>query len=200
MSQQICNNCPYDIEVYCSKRNIPKCNVTREELQEQLIQAIRELYEKDYYLIEKGLYETCVVAHILRYFTNKYFQDYSEYSIDMEYSKNGNSPKNYLPPGEQYTNRREMPLARPDMIIHNRGCNYHNFVYIEFKGWWNNRNSGQYDDENKLKIFTDQNDSSEFAYKFVYGISIKLNKKGVRFKWFKDGEYIPEWDYSPRMI
>lgn len=191
-----CENCPYPSNDICRGETIEKCNVCREELQEHIKLALAELYNKDFYLIENSVNEVCIVAHFWRYFFNSFQQRYAGYDMDIEYNRNGMWAKYY-----GLSDEKQRKYAKPDMIIHKRGCNAHNFVCIEFKGEWNTEENGNLNDEEKLVAFTKQAilltyDGKKYSYKYNYGIRLKLYRDKVEFKWFEGGEHKTEYDYE----
>lgn len=114
-------------------------------------------------------------------FLNEYQDFYCDLNIDVEYNKNGYDPKEYYAiTGE------DVYKARPDLIIHKRGCNSHNLLYIEFKHNKNHSNLSR--DFEKIKAFTSKvayDKKKEYHYK--YGLAILLYHKKVEMIWFQDG-------------
>lgn len=137
-----CNNCPHTLE-RCPDDLLSHNEISQDSLDNLIKESIKDLYLNDYYLIKHKLYEVSVVAQFFFYF-KKRMKDYNSfYDIDMEYSKNGDNPKTIFMTEKQKTN------ARPDLIVHKRGCNDNNLIYIEFKGYWNREYE---DDFNKTKL------------------------------------------------
>lgn len=187
-----CENCPNPRGEDCVGIKIEECHITKEQLKEQIKEILRELYEKDYYLIQNEVNEVCIVAHFWRYFFNKFQTEYDGFDMDTEYNRNGQWAKYYG------ITERQKKYAKPDMIIHKRGCNYHNFLIIEFKGEWNPEDFRNENDDKKLVAFTSQNillnyDEKRFSYRYSYGVRIKLYKNSVGFKWFEKGQKIEEY-------
>lgn len=178
----------------CKYKTIKATSITIDELQVQIETALNKLYCNEHYLIKHNVHEVAIVSHFFRYFLNEYQDFYCDLNIDMEYNKNGVKPKGYYEiTGEEFHK------ARPDFIIHKRGCNSHNLLYIEFKHY--NNHSSPSTDYKKLKAFTlkdDRDNKNEFQYK--YGLAIKLYPKKVEMIWFQDGAELPngkrEWHYS----
>ncbi|MDY3792633.1 MAG: hypothetical protein SOZ56_09190, partial [Oscillospiraceae bacterium] len=102
-----------------------------------------------YYLIEQKVNEVCLSTHFWHYFKLNFTTKYPGYNIDPEYNKNGDKCKYF----EKDTDSNYYS-AKPDMIIHRRGCNRYNFAYVEFKGHWYNKKQGEENDKKKLEAFT----------------------------------------------
>lgn len=190
-SYEKCKNCPYPQRMECVGECIEKCTITKEDLEEQIREIISELYENDYYLIQNEVNEVCIVANFWRYFFNKFQNQYDNLDMDMEYNRNGKWAKYY---GMTEEGRRL--YAKPDMIIHKRGCNYHNFLCIEFKGYWNAEDEN---DDKKLRAFTNQDilldyDGKRYSYRYTYGIRLRLYDDRVEFKWFEKGQHVEKYD------
>ena len=190
-----CENCPYPSSSVCRGKGVETCTVSREELQEQIKKVLIKLYEKDSYLIMNRVNEVCIEAHFGRYFFDAFQQRYEGHDMDTEYNRSGDWAKYY-----EISEDEKKKYAKPDMIIHKRGCNKHNFVCIEFKGWWNLSEEGAKNDEKKLIAFTRNEvwllgEDRKYCYKYKYGIRLNLGISLVEFKWFINGEYRGEYDY-----
>ena len=138
-------------------------NKDRISLLTQLVgAALNELYLRDYYLLDHKVHERSIVFRFAHYLQNLLdeHEDFWEYDLDVEYNRNGYSPKRI--PGRDNG-------AEPDVIIHKRGNNTHNLLAIEFKTYWNSETS---DDLKKLKEFTRKGGE----YHFSLGLSIALGR------------------------
>lgn len=187
-----CDNCPYPSSCVCVGRNIEKCTVSKKELKKQIEQVLDRLYENDFYLIDNEVNEVCIVAHFWRYFFEMFGDKYINLNMDIEYNRNGKWAKYYGMSEEE-----QKVYAKPDMIIHKRGCNKHNFLCIEFKGYWNRQEKGNEHDEEKLIAFTKQKtlfkgDGRKYSYRYGYGIKLKMERDKVEFNWYENGEYVNE--------
>ena len=168
--------------------------------------AEKTLYENDFYLIntypDEATYNSKEYFHVgeraivfrFGHYLDLLFSEFIEqntetqnlknyYSIDVEYNRNGLSPKHLQGIGNVY----------PDLIIHHRGDNEDNLLVIEFKGWWQLTNQ----ELNNLKITdklpnkqTINNDiikitsfikDEEYNYKF--GLFILITKDGFVYEW-----------------
>ena len=175
-----CANCPFP-EYACIGEQV-LCKVDKAVLKTQILSVLKDLYKKDLYLLEVQANEVCISTHFWYYFKQRYDSVYTHMNIDPEYNRNGIDPKEY------YVLTGEVcHYAKPDMIIHKRGCNRHNFAYFEFK----TRETNIDHDYEKLKAFTSfketNRDLSKYIYKYQYGISVFLNSQCVVLKWFEDG-------------
>ena len=145
----------------------------------------------DYYLIENEVNEVCISLRFSTYFYILFSNSYIGYDIDSEYNRNGDGPKYYYNP-----NDKKNHIAKPDMIIHIRGCNKFNFAYFEFKGFWSKSKADDENDENKLKAFTSQSNlpsyiDDSYLYQFIHGIKIKLFPDYADITWYTNGEEAP---------
>lgn len=186
-----CTNCPYPENTECIGESINECKVTPEQLKRQIEETLKELYEKDKYLIDVKANEVCITSRFWYYFLSRYAEVYGALDIDIEYNRNGEHAKWYIDKdGDKH-------YAKPDMIIHKRGCNIHNFVCIEFKGYWNQEIEK---DGKKLRAFTSDTEYFEYkgilyAYKYAYGLSIKLFPNGACVEWFENGKHKQDCDF-----
>lgn len=192
-----CKNCP-NPDSHCLYPSITECNITEEELKNQIYETLNILYSSDYYLIEKCVNEVCISSYFWYYFKSKFSKEYTEYNIDPEYNRNGESCKFFA-----IENDPERSKAIPDIIIHKRGCNKYNFAYFEFKAHWNKDKSGKDNDIKKLKAFTSsQNmfifEKKEFSYHFTHGIYIQLSSEYAELTWYADGKknHKDKWTYE----
>lgn len=174
-----------------------ECNVTDEQLKLQLHETLSVLYSSDYYLIKHQVNEVCLSAHFWHYFKLRYSDIYAGYNIDPEYNRNGENPKRY----ETATNCK-FHSAKPDMIIHKRGCNNYNFAYIEFKTSWNDKDEENANDEKKIIAFTSPQElfsyeCKMYSYHFSHGIRIILCPDYTEIIWYADGKQTHEdiWYY-----
>lgn len=134
-----------------------------DELESITRRVLTRLYQEDINLISRKGLEQSIAFRFGLYFSSLIRDTpwLSEFSLDMEYNKNGNQPK-YIP-----SRRRGV---RPDFILHKRGNNDGNVLIIEFKGWWDRRH--RVDDRNKILDFT--NPAGQYAYGL--GILVEFNK------------------------
>ena len=172
-----CDNCPQRNPnlKFCLSEQIKQFDF--EELQNDLLEAIKLFYEKDVDLLKRGANEVCITSHIFHYFALLYEKKYSMYHIDPEYNKNGRQAKYYAP--KQY--------AIPDLIIHRRNCNKYNLLYVEYKV---NCSACSESDFRKIVDFV----SSDIAvshsgvavpYRYKYGVAILINPCRVKFSWYR---------------
>ena len=146
------------------------------EFKQILKNALISLYAKDYILIQRGGMEQACVARLYFYMQKSIDKSNAlkQYYLDCEYNKNGERSKRYM---DDDTGKHL--IARPDIILHERGTNNYNIVIVEFKGWWN---KSEYNDIRKLEAFTDQ----KGRYRYMLGIYVKLNKENWKLRYFED--------------
>lgn len=190
-----CHNCPHP-DFPCISTTTTDCKVTTDQLKEQINNALFNLYTNDYYLIMNRVTEVCISTHFWYYFKLMFSKEYVGYNIDPEYNRNGKVAKYYIAPTD---NKRYS--AKPDLIIHKRGCNKYNFAYCEFKGFWSKRKAGDENDENKLQAFTSQIEPSSYIddshlYQYTHGIKIKLFQEYADITWYSNGEVNSELCYT----
>lgn len=149
---------------------------------ELLKESVEECYEKDSILIERSM-EQASVARIFYYMQNRINADerfacLRVYNLDCEYNKN----KQHIKATPRCKNG-----TRPDMILHERECNNHNLLIMEFKAdkrLKKNLNS-ILNDISKLEDFT-----SPHGYNYQLGVLIKMLKVGPVYILFKKGKQI----------
>lgn len=175
-----CDNCPQKRPYLNKCLNINPPSFTREDLESDLLEAIKVFYKNDIELINRSANEVCITSHIFHYFSTLFYERYIPYNIDPEYNRNGIGAKYYC----------QGCYARPDLIIHKRNCNKFNLLYIEFKvGCYN------YDDKDLKKItrfvsneYGEEGGKSVMPYRYQYGVSIILRHYDIRMLWFKNGK------------
>ena len=178
-----CDNCP--------QRRGQKCvgtfqdiETSIDELQNDIVKALKILYRNDKYLLDTYVNEVCITSHIFHYFASLFSEKYGLYNIDPEYNRFGMYSKFY----DEGPNGRDR-YAKPDMLIHKRNCNKHNLLYVEFKPYWNDNTD---DDYRKIKKFVSDDflggyGDTVISYRYRFGVSVLLDKKKVTFAWFRHG-------------
>lgn len=196
---KMCENCPRT-KPLCVSCSMSECNITKEDLYQQICDTLQILYSKNYYLIEHEVNEVCLSTHFWHYFKLNYSDLYKGYDIDPEYNRSGDDPKKYANQTGDTLN-----CAKPDMIIHKRGCNKYNFAYFEFKTFWNNDKTGKANDIKKLKAFTSSSElfiykGRPYSYNYVHGIYIILYPDKAEIYWYSNGKCENDnpckWSYS----
>jgi len=135
---------------------------TKEEIEEIINLAIKELIEKDKYLLEVNINER-TITHRLAIYLEQYFENWN---VDCEYNRNHEDIKklkNYLK--TTTTDDTEAKTVFPDIIVHKRGTNENNLLVIEVKKSSNNEDREK--DINKLKAF-----KKELKYEYAVFIEI----------------------------
>lgn len=174
-----CDNCPKTGSIGRNCQDDIFRQFEYEELQDDLLEAIKQFYHHESDLMAIGANEVCITSHIFHYFAMKFADKYCDYNIDPEYNRNGFGAK-------YYSNDRH---AKPDLIIHKRRCNKHNLLYVEFK-----IGRRDHDSLDKKKIvrfvsneFGNENGRSVKPYRYRYGVSVILNRNNVRMLWYRNG-------------
>lgn len=136
-----------------------QCN----DLKRIVSESVTRLYTEDRTLIERRGMEQSAAFRFALYLNEAFLTlnsiDRSELHLDIEYNKNGLSPKRTL---------RRLNGTRPDLIIHKRDSNEFNLLIVEIKGAWNRQ--PREDDIIKLEDFTNQ----EGEYKYGLGVFLEL--------------------------
>jgi len=143
-----------------------------EYIRNQIKKCFDAFYLNDSDLLIRDNYEVTISCKFSQYL----FSEFPKYDVDCEYNKHIDDDKELNGIG----------IVRPDIVIHKRGTDEKNLVYIEIKTD-HNRKSREADYE-KVKEATKQSG----RYKYCLGVFIDLNRnKGKSvFKYFKDGK---EW-------
>ena len=152
-------------------------NISNILLNDLLKLAIDKFYQNDAILLKKGVkgIERSSVFRIgiyLQEFMNK-FSEFDNLNLDCEYNKKDIYAKDLY--GQN---------KNPDLIIHKR-LQKNNKMIVEFKGWWNHRDS---EDIDKLEKFTLQDGD----YGYQLGVFVKLNEGNYTLQYFKDGKKVSE--------
>lgn len=158
-----CDNCPWPEITECYGINMPEYNFEKNELEKIIKEAFKSFEKEDYYLVVHKINEVAIVAGFyfhIRQLVQKY---YPELNVDIEYDKNGDSRKRY---GNEH-------YARPDLIIHKRGCNKYNILYMEFKKIDNDRRIIDY---KKLEEFKKKLVIEKMLTNIVMECLLKLKK------------------------
>lgn len=144
------------------------------EFRQILRNALQTLYDKDLILIEHGGMEQACVARLYYYMQKNINNSVAlkRYYLDCEYNKNGERSKRYVD-----VDTGKHLIARPDIILHERGTNDCNIAVVEFKGWWN---SERQSDIKKLIAFTDM----EGLYRYMVGMFVNLKKSSCLIEMF----------------
>lgn len=133
--------------------------------------CIDKIYENDSDLFDRNNYEVTISSKLAQYL----FIEFKEYDVDCEYNKHIDEKK--------YSNELNQKI-RPDIIIHTRGTDENNLVYIEIKTD-HNRESRTFD-YNKIKAMTKQN--SEYKYSLGLFIDFNRDKENSNIIFFEGGK------------
>ncbi len=146
-----------------------------------LDESVRKCYKEDKILIERSM-EQASVARIFYYMQvaiicDEKFANFRVYNLDSEYNKNGEEIKE---------TPRCQNGTRPDIILHKRN-QHDNLLVAEFKSYKGSfkklKGTDKKIDFVKLEDFTEQ-----CTYNYKLGVSVKLNKKSIKYIFFKNGK------------
>jgi len=116
-------------------------------IKRRIKQCIEKIYEYDSDLFDRNNYEVMISSKLAQYL----FIEFKEYDVDCEYNKHINQEK-----GVKELNQN----IRPDIIIHRRGTDEDNLVYIEIKT--DHNKESRTSDYNKIKLISKQ--KGEYRY------------------------------------
>jgi hypothetical protein len=145
-----------------------------EEVKRLLDIALQRVNSEDPFLLENDLYECCIGGRLAMYLQALF----SQYSVDVEYSKHGILDKT-LSNLENCANKKDEEgnsVVRPDIAIHCRGNDTHNLLVLELKK--------RYDsvcNRERIRAFREQ-----YGYTFGATIICTIGQTGkIRLsKWF----------------
>jgi hypothetical protein len=129
------------------------------------------IYENDNDLFDRANFEITISAKLAQYL----FIEFKEFDVDCEYDKHINNKKRV----ENLDSN-----IRPDIIIHKRGKDDNNLVYIEVKKEQNKTNRNK----DLKKIIEMTKLDGEYRYKLGIFIDFHKNKDRTIVKYFINGE------------
>jgi hypothetical protein len=140
-------------------------------IKRNILHCIDKIYENDYALFERNNYEVTISCKLAQYL----FVEFKKFDVDCEYNKHIDQ--------EKYNSELNQNI-RPDIIIHKRGTDEDNLVYIEIKTD-HNRELRTFDYE-KIKSMTKQ----DGEYKYSLGLFVDFNriKENSDIIFFEDGK------------
>ncbi|MFZ0657236.1 MAG: hypothetical protein WAM05_00855 [Candidatus Binataceae bacterium] len=144
------------------------------EVKERLDRALRKVNNDDRILLEYDVHESCIATRLAMYLQ----AEFSPYSVDVEYSRNGGVlPKRLRLPVQ--CGRKKHGVVRPDIIVHYRGPDGPNLLVLELKKSGNTDSSEC--DRDRIRAFR-----REFRYAF--GATIRCQMRvdvGISIsRWF----------------
>ena len=118
-----------------------------DEARNRLGNALESLSQNDRHLLENDLSERCIASRLAMYLQ----AEFPDHSVDVEYNRQGDIPKNLGLPDECANSWDEhgRALVVPDIIVHRRGPDGPNILVLEVKKT-TNRNSRACDHERIL--------------------------------------------------
>ena len=133
--------------------------------------CIEKIYEDDSDLFDRNNYEVTISSKLAQYL----FKEFKEYDVDCEYNKHINQEKRVKELNQN---------IRPDILIHRRGTDEDNLVYIEIKT--DHNREARTNDYDKIKTMTKQKE--EYRYSLGLFIDFNRNKEKLNINFFKDGK------------
>ena len=146
-------------------------NNTRLALEFYVQKALNKLYKNDERLIkiyddeyngDNHVSERSIVFRFGIYLEKYRLKYFPQYDLDVEYNRNINLIK--MLDGDKVI---------PDLIIHKRGSNQNNLLVLEFKTWWNNKQSK---DKKRIELFKQK-------LNYQYGATILIDKEHYKICW-----------------
>lgn len=153
--------------------------ITQDNLENCIRQALDLLYQRDQYLIFHGEHpesrkrtshvsERGIVFRFGIYFEclfNRFIS--TSFNIDTEYNRDRDAIKAYTS-SEEPTRKQSMrrQYRYPDLIVHQRG-NGRNLLFLEFKPWWS---PNQEADKTKVQQLKD-------SCQYTFGATILITKE-----------------------
>jgi len=128
-----------------------------EYLKKKIKKCIDEFYLNESDLLKRENYEVTISSKFAQYL----FMAFPKYDVDCEYNKHIN--------GEKRVEELNQNI-RPDIVIHKRGTDENNLVYIEIKTEHNTDSRTQ--DYDKIRAMTKQDGD----YKYQLGVFIDFNR------------------------
>jgi hypothetical protein len=102
-----------------------------DEARTRLESALQQLVRNDQHLLENNLSERCIASRLAMYLQ----REFPEHAVDVEYNRQGDTPKRLGLPDGCANARDELGRAFvvPDVIVHRRGPNGPNILVLEVK-------------------------------------------------------------------
>lgn len=151
-------------------------DINKKTLLKLLKRAFVDLYDYDYFTIEKNAHEQCISGRLAMYIRDQIYEDKNtQIRVDIEYNRDGNDIKRVFQSRPHSEN--DNPNIRPDVLIHERGTGDHNILYCEIK-----KKSDKNKDENKVN----QQVYNGREYKFGLFIT-RIGTGGIDFGSFENG-------------
>jgi nitrogen regulatory protein PII-like uncharacterized protein len=138
--------------------------MTRDETKKILIDSLIRLWKMDKALIMGVVKEECINHRLAKYIEEllSLREDIEkDIRVDVEYDKHHESPKTL-----------NNIVIRPDIIVHRRGNDSFNLLFIEAKKGYSNKNDRE-------KVYNIIND--EFGYNYGFLVSFLPNRAFFRF-------------------
>jgi hypothetical protein len=148
-----------------------------DEARARLESAIAQLIRNDMHLLENDLSERCIASRLAMYLQ----PEFAEYSVDVEYNRQGDIPKKLGLPDEcaNFWDDEGRAFVVPDVIVHRRGADGPNVLVLELKKT-NNREPRNCDHQ-RILAFREQ-----LGYSFGALIECETRKGRERAAWISE--------------
>jgi len=146
------------------------------EIKRRIEYCIDSIYINDSDLFSRNNYEVTISTKLAQYL----FVEFRNYDVDCEYNKHFD--------GRKFVEELNAEV-RPDIIIHKRGNDKDNLVYVEIKKE-QNTTSRNYD-YTKIQALTRRR-GRQFKYKLGVFVDFAVKKENLKIVYFEDGREIKE--------
>ena len=144
-----------------------------EYLKKKIKKCIDEFYLNESDLLKRENYEVTISSKFAQYL----FMEFPKYDVDCEYNKHIS--------GEKRVEELNQNI-RPDIVIHKRGTDENNLVYIEIKTEHNRDSRTQ--DYDKIRAMTKQD--GDYKYQLGVFIDFNRNKENLIINFFENGDEV----------
>lgn len=141
------------------------------EVKRRIDYCIDSIYVNESDLFARNNYEVTISTKLAQYL----FIEFRNYDVDCEYNRHFD--------GSKFVGELDAEV-RPDIIIHKRGNDKDNLVYIEIKKE-QNTTSRDYD-YTKIEALTKK--QGQFKYKLGVFIDFAVKKENLKIVYFEDGK------------
>ncbi len=142
----------------------------------RLNSGLRQVRNRDYRLLKDRVHEQTLTGRLSYYLQH----EFPDHNVDAEYNKHYEDEK-------RYGYFEEDDVARPDIIVHQRGSDDRNLLVIEVK----KRSEGSSDDAKdilKLEGLTRRATADHHYFGYKYGVFIDfVNADNVALRWVIGG-------------
>ena len=156
--------------------------LTIDEIKAIVHYALGRFYEDDIDLLKYGVCEASM-SHRIAVYLEQYFIDnkINDYHVDREYDKHINNGRDNDNLKILRHSKKRTHSHRPDIIIHKRGNNDNNLLFVEVK-----KNKGITTGDNddlKLSCAT-----SSKLFNYTLGLYLNIKEDKAEYTWYVNGE------------